>query len=555
MSFGPYSDNVLWSASRYGLPPAVLGGVLAQESGFNPAAVGDRGNSVGMGQFNTKGALKHFGLTRKQVLEMDPATQIDYTAKFLRYNVDRAKGNVWEGVRLYNGGGDPKYLEHVRGKIPPAQAQMLPSVSPKPVDVRTASVTPAAPPGDPRTGTMISPVTPAFGAQPPQAPAQPGQTTPGNFFRDPFIQMGLGILANPSGAGTSPLVGLARGAQQGLGAYNALQQQQIENELRAQQQAAYTRQTLVSQMNALGQNQPNPTDVARARQKMIYWQGPNGPQDTMVTVWDGMQGVHLAPNGQPVDPPAMGYAPTTSPGGGGGSERSRNPDNYTVDSWARYEQSGRADPTVLEFRDSKASKSGITPKEEQDLQFILRQTNDLLADFEENKSSFGTPGKWARTAHAVAGVLDTFIGGDDLKRLAKKTMGPDPTGVRNTMLSMVRRAATLFVDSGRLSDQDRDLAERLIGLGDQDWQGPEQVKASLEGLRGLVYRYAPGLDISELNVPSPGAVPPGAVPPGAVPPGAVPPGAVPPGAVPPGAVPPRVIRARRDASGKLVPVP
>jgi soluble lytic murein transglycosylase-like protein len=117
-AFGPYAGAVAQSASQYGIPPAILSGVIAQESGFRPDAVGDGGNSVGMGQFYTKGALAEFGLTKEEVLAMTPEQQIDLTAKFLAKKIEEADGDVWEGVGRYNGGkNNVKYQNLVRKQM------------------------------------------------------------------------------------------------------------------------------------------------------------------------------------------------------------------------------------------------------------------------------------------------------------------------------------------------------------------------------------------------------------------------------------------------------
>lgn len=118
MAFGPYAPIIDAAAARYRLLSPLLAGLLAQESGFNPKAVGDNGASVGMGQFNVKGALADFGLTREQYLALSPEQQIDLTAKFYAQKIKQAGGDPIEGLRLYNGGGDPKYVEHVLSRIP-----------------------------------------------------------------------------------------------------------------------------------------------------------------------------------------------------------------------------------------------------------------------------------------------------------------------------------------------------------------------------------------------------------------------------------------------------
>jgi hypothetical protein len=112
----PHQGEVEAAAARHGVPAEWLAGVLAQESGFNPSAVGDNGNSWGMGQMNRRGGAAELGRTREQILSMSPAEQIDDVARFLRMNIDRAGGDVEAGVKRYNGGGDPNYLKNVRDR-------------------------------------------------------------------------------------------------------------------------------------------------------------------------------------------------------------------------------------------------------------------------------------------------------------------------------------------------------------------------------------------------------------------------------------------------------
>ena len=116
-AFGPYKDTIAAAAEKHGVDPVLLSGLLARESNFDSKAVGDGGNSVGMGQFNIKGALADLNLTREQVLAMSPEQQIDLTAKFYRMKLDQAKGDPIKALKLYNGGGDPNYVQNVQKRI------------------------------------------------------------------------------------------------------------------------------------------------------------------------------------------------------------------------------------------------------------------------------------------------------------------------------------------------------------------------------------------------------------------------------------------------------
>ena len=123
--FNQLAPAIQDAASRYGVPTEALAGVLAQESSFNPQAVGDNGSSWGIGQFNRRGAAADFGLTQEQILAMPAEQQIGLVAQFLRQKIDQENGDVWAGVRRYNGGGDPNYVQNVQQRI--AELQLAPA--------------------------------------------------------------------------------------------------------------------------------------------------------------------------------------------------------------------------------------------------------------------------------------------------------------------------------------------------------------------------------------------------------------------------------------------
>jgi len=130
--YAGYRDDILAASQKYGVPSQYLAGILAQESGFNPSAVGDNGASVGMGQFNTKTGfgkdlMESLGLSRKQIANASPSQQIAWTAQYFSQVAQGFKdqsGNVdWlKALDAYNKGvagvgskstGDPNYVSHV----------------------------------------------------------------------------------------------------------------------------------------------------------------------------------------------------------------------------------------------------------------------------------------------------------------------------------------------------------------------------------------------------------------------------------------------------------
>jgi hypothetical protein len=117
-----------------------------------------------MGQFNVNGALADFGLTREQVLSMEPEEQIRLAADFYRQKIDREGGDPLKGLVAYNGGGDPNYLDNVLGRLPgdrdqPMVASGSPMANEMGVDPRMAST-------DATGGPAVAPQTlPDKGAQ------------------------------------------------------------------------------------------------------------------------------------------------------------------------------------------------------------------------------------------------------------------------------------------------------------------------------------------------------------------------------------------------------
>jgi hypothetical protein len=181
--------------------------------------VGDNGASVGLGQFNVKGALADFGLTREQVLAMPAEQQLDLTANFLAQKVKQAGGDLWGGVRRYNGGGDPNYLANVRRHMGPDVRQAVALGG-------TSTDTDQTPTGDPMTGMMDPRMMqqapmPAFPSMGPEE--APEEAAPS------MLQLLATIAAGMALGGGKGLSGALTGA--GL-AGNALRQQlTADNEL------------------------------------------------------------------------------------------------------------------------------------------------------------------------------------------------------------------------------------------------------------------------------------------------------------------------------------
>lgn len=91
-------------ASRtYGVPMEVLLAVFSKESGGNTQAIGDGGDSYGMGQLNRVN-WEAFGITDPQAFLNDPSRQVEITAQMLKNGFDRT-GSWRDALRMYNGSG------------------------------------------------------------------------------------------------------------------------------------------------------------------------------------------------------------------------------------------------------------------------------------------------------------------------------------------------------------------------------------------------------------------------------------------------------------------
>ena len=113
-------------AQRYGVPLSLAMALVQQESGGNPGAVGDGGQSVGLGQIQARTATNPgYG-----VAPMDPAQRTNPEANLdfaMRYLVGKGRhmgatdlndpSHQDIALRAYNGGGDPNYVQNVRGRM------------------------------------------------------------------------------------------------------------------------------------------------------------------------------------------------------------------------------------------------------------------------------------------------------------------------------------------------------------------------------------------------------------------------------------------------------
>ena len=246
-----YRDYARATAIRYGLDPDIATRQIGVESNWNPKAQSPAG-AQGISQFMPATA-KRFGVD-----PWDPVSAIDGQMQYMRKLLDEF-GSYELALAAYNAGegavrkhkGIPPYKE--------TQAYVKKILGP---DVRMAASSAELPPemqlpGNPATGQAAMPFE-----MPPSAPASPfGMPAPpqgpptftDNFFSNPWIQLGMGIMASPAGAGGSPLTSIGQG-------FGKAQEWQIA----AQNRQLLEMQNMISLNKLLGNEQVSPVDQLRA---------------------------------------------------------------------------------------------------------------------------------------------------------------------------------------------------------------------------------------------------------------------------------------------------
>jgi soluble lytic murein transglycosylase-like protein len=111
----PYGAEITAAAKKYGIDPALLAGLVKQESGFNPNA-GSPAGARGLTQLMPATAA---GLGVANVL--DPAQSLEGGAKYLRAQLDAFGGDVTRALAAYNAG--PGAVKRYGGVPPYAETQ------------------------------------------------------------------------------------------------------------------------------------------------------------------------------------------------------------------------------------------------------------------------------------------------------------------------------------------------------------------------------------------------------------------------------------------------
>jgi soluble lytic murein transglycosylase-like protein len=111
----PYAAEIDAAAARYGIDPALLRGLVKQESGFDPTARSGAG-AVGLTQL-MPGTARELGVTDPT----DPAQALDGGAKYLKQQLDRFGGDASKALAAYNAG--PGAVQKFGGVPPYAETQ------------------------------------------------------------------------------------------------------------------------------------------------------------------------------------------------------------------------------------------------------------------------------------------------------------------------------------------------------------------------------------------------------------------------------------------------
>jgi soluble lytic murein transglycosylase-like protein len=111
----PYAAEIDAAASKYGLDPALLRGLIRQESNFNPKA-GSPAGAQGLCQL-MPGTARALGCTNP----WDPAQNIDAGARYLKQQLDRFGGDIPKSLAAYNAG--PGAVQRYGGVPPYAETQ------------------------------------------------------------------------------------------------------------------------------------------------------------------------------------------------------------------------------------------------------------------------------------------------------------------------------------------------------------------------------------------------------------------------------------------------
>ena len=111
----PYGAEITQAAQANGVDPALLAGLIKQESGFNPSA-GSGAGAQGLTQL-MPGTAHTLGVSNP----LDPVQSINGGAKYLKQQLDTFGGDVTKALAAYNAG--PGAVQRFGGVPPYAETQ------------------------------------------------------------------------------------------------------------------------------------------------------------------------------------------------------------------------------------------------------------------------------------------------------------------------------------------------------------------------------------------------------------------------------------------------
>ncbi|HEV3072195.1 MAG TPA: lytic transglycosylase domain-containing protein [Solirubrobacteraceae bacterium] len=111
----PYDGAIAQAAARYNLDPAVLHGLIQQESGFDPNSRSSAG-ALGLTQL-MPGTASSLGVSNP----LDPVQSIEGGARYLSQMMSQFGGNTEEALAAYNAG--PGAVQRYGGVPPYAETQ------------------------------------------------------------------------------------------------------------------------------------------------------------------------------------------------------------------------------------------------------------------------------------------------------------------------------------------------------------------------------------------------------------------------------------------------
>ena len=133
----PYAAEITAAAQANGLDPALLAGLVKQESGFNPTA-GSPAGARGLTQL-MPGTAAGLGVTNV----LDPVQSLNGGAKYLKQQLDAFGGDVAKALAAYNAG--PGAVKRFGGIPPYAETQnYVRIVQANAASYRTTSASPSS---------------------------------------------------------------------------------------------------------------------------------------------------------------------------------------------------------------------------------------------------------------------------------------------------------------------------------------------------------------------------------------------------------------------------